>query len=163
MIARTLRDYGAYMGDYADGAPILYAESAPSAIEAWKEIGLTKETLASIFTPEMIKKYFHVEKLPTIQLGESVTIDVGGKEYGFWAGKSKTIFSDVVKTFRAKGNQWSGKRYRFVKGSEILGEMVANGKYFDIVGREDLRDAEIQVEYYYDNKWWPIMWFSFSS
>jgi hypothetical protein len=72
IIARALQEYGAYCSDYA-GANVLYAENAPSAVQAWTGV-LAPQDLAVIFNPEFIRKHFRVIDLGSLLPGQNLSV-----------------------------------------------------------------------------------------
>eukprot|EP00028_Trichosphaerium_sp_Am-I-7-wt_P013479 CAMPEP_0168513766 /NCGR_PEP_ID=MMETSP0405-20121227/3682_1 /TAXON_ID=498012 /ORGANISM="Trichosphaerium sp, Strain Am-I-7 wt" /LENGTH=330 /DNA_ID=CAMNT_0008532709 /DNA_START=286 /DNA_END=1278 /DNA_ORIENTATION=- len=67
IIARAMQKYGAYMGDYADVVPVIYAESSPESIKEWDAMGVNSDMMMEVFTTEMMSKYMKVLTLPPIQ------------------------------------------------------------------------------------------------
>tara|TARA_R110000823_G_scaffold72583_3_gene166939 strand:- start:35 stop:1066 length:1032 start_codon:yes stop_codon:yes gene_type:complete len=67
IIARALQEYGAYLGDSA-GGNVLFAESAPTQLEAWDGM-LASSELQGVFTPEMMAKHFRLIKMVDVLPG----------------------------------------------------------------------------------------------
>jgi hypothetical protein len=67
IIARALQEYGAYLGDSA-GGNVLFAESAPTQLEAWDGT-LESDELQAVFTPEMMAKHFRLIEMGDVLPG----------------------------------------------------------------------------------------------
>ena len=68
-IARALQEYGAYLGDFA-GANVLYAESAPSALQAWEGV-LGSDDLKTVFTSKTIARQFRLLDMGKVEEGQN--------------------------------------------------------------------------------------------
>ena len=68
-IARALQEFGAYLGDFA-GGNVIYAESAPEALEAWEGL-LASDELEKVFTPDMMKKHFQLLDMGEVRRGQN--------------------------------------------------------------------------------------------
>ncbi|WP_340693516.1 hypothetical protein [Hyphomonas sp.] len=69
IIARALQEYGAYLGESA-GGNVLFAESAPTQLEAWDGTLVSGE-LQAVFTPEMMAKHFRLIEMGDVLPGPS--------------------------------------------------------------------------------------------
>lgn len=68
-IARALQEYGAFLGDFA-GGNVIYAESSPEALRAWKGV-LESGELEKVFTPEMMKNHMHLLDMGEVLRGQN--------------------------------------------------------------------------------------------